>query len=162
MKPSRVLKGNPLSFSNLPIEVTPENIEAASNFAFEKWLDRWAERKAEWESSTTTPFPEPEPDDLSGSCKFTSVFAAVVFDYGIDGNHDHQFAVRKGQVIDLNAGAADVRALSNPYHLDPLFFGSKDHLKSMVSCAPRITAWLTDFDRSLTNDPTVGNAPKRT
>ena len=114
MKPSRILKGNELSFANLPLEPSPDNVEAAATFAFAKWRERWAEKKADWEKSVGSPFPEAECDDLSGSCKFTSVFAAVVFDYGIDGNHDHQFAIRKGHVIDLNAGAADVQAWRGP------------------------------------------------
>ncbi|MBY3155539.1 hypothetical protein HFO56_24750 [Rhizobium laguerreae] len=90
-----------------------------------------------------------EPQDLSGSCKFSSIFAAIVFDAGIDGNYDHQFAVKKNKIIDLNAGSADVASLSKPYLIDPIFFGSRDHMTTMKSCIPRIVEWLRAFDDAL-------------
>ena len=42
--------------------------------------------------------------------------------------------------------------MARPYDLDPLFFGSKDHMKSMKSCVPRIMDWLREFDSGLTAD----------
>lgn len=154
MKPTRVVKGHDLTFQNLPLDPSPENIEKAASFAFAKWHERWSQRKSEWENSFSSPFSESEPEDLSGSCKFSSVFAAVVFDYGIDGNYDHQFAIKKGHVIDLNSGAADVQSMEKPYAIDPLFFGSKDHMKSMKSCVPRILEWLSKFDEELSMEAT--------
>jgi hypothetical protein len=153
MKITRLTKGIDLSLENLPLDPTPENIEIASEFAFAMWKTRWADQKADWEAQFSSPFHSEEPQDLSGACKFTSIFAAVVFDAGIDGNYDHQFAVRKDQIIDLNAGAADVAALSKPYMLDPIFFGSRDHMASLKSCMPRIVDWLRAFDASLESRP---------
>jgi hypothetical protein len=151
LKPTRIIKGLDLSFENLPLDPTAENIELASEFVFEMWKARWAELKAEWESQFSFPYHSEEPEDLSGACKFSSIFAAVAFDAEIDGNYDHQFAVKKGKIIDLNAGAADVAALSKPYSLDPIFFGSRDHLASLKSCMPRVMDWLRAFDLSFSH-----------
>ncbi|MCZ7860820.1 hypothetical protein O9X98_05335 [Agrobacterium salinitolerans] len=149
MKTTRLMKGVDLSFDNLPLEPTTENIELAATFAFAMWKERWLEQKTDWESKVGSPYGTEEPSDLSGSCKFTSIFAALVFDADIDGNFDHQFAVKKGRIIDLNAGAADVVGMAKPYSLDPIFFGSRDHMASMKSCVPRIASWLRAFDESL-------------
>lgn len=157
MKITRLTKGLDLSFENLPLDPTPENIELASEFAFAMWKERWAEQKADWEAQYSSQFHSEEPQDLSGACKFSSIFAAVVFDAGIDGNYNHQFAVKKGKIIDLNAGAADVAGLAKPYMLDPIFFGSRDHMASMRTCMPRVMDWLRAFDLSLT--PTL--APRQ-
>jgi hypothetical protein len=152
MKLTRLIKDIPAPF---PIEATQANIAAAREFALSMWRERWAERKADWESKLSSPFTENEPADLSGSCKFTSVFAAAVFGGGIDGNYDHQFAVFKGGVIDLNDFASDVTALTDPYRCDTLFFGSKDHMKSMKSCLPRIENWIGSYAAAV-NTPTPG------
>lgn len=149
MKTTRLVKGVDLSFDNLPLEPTADNIEMAATFAFAMWRERWLEQKADWESKVGTLYETEEPTDLSGSCKFSSVFAALVFDADIDGNYDHQFAVKKGRIIDLNAGAADVAGMAKPYSLDPIFFGSRDHMASMKSCIPRVVSWLRAFDESL-------------
>jgi hypothetical protein len=160
VKLTRLTKGLDLSFENLPLDLTTDNIELAAEFAFAMWKDRWAELKADWEGQFSSPYHTVEPQDLSGACKFTSVFAAVVFDARIDGNYDHQFAVKKGKIIDLNAGAADVAALSKPYMLDPIFFGSRDHMTSLRSCIPRVEDWLLAFDRSLSPHVTPGACAK--
>lgn len=149
MKTTRLVKGLNLKFDNLPLEPTADNIELASVFAFDMWKDRWREQKADWEAKVGSPYHRDEPIDLSGSCKFSSIFAALVFDADLDGNYDHQFAVKNGQIIDLNSGASDVAAMSKPYALDALFFGSRDHMVSMKSCMPRVTEWLRAFDLSL-------------
>lgn len=155
MKTTRLVKGLHLAFDNLPLEPTADNIELASVFVFDMWKARWREQKTEWESKVGSPYHSDEPADLSGSCKFSSIFAALVFDADLDGNYDHQFAVKKGQIIDLNAGASDVAAMAKPYVLDALFFGSRDHIASMKSCMPRVTQWLRAFDLSLSPRPSL-------
>lgn len=149
MKSTRLLKDIELDTNNLPIEPTDENIRIASEFVMAKWTDRWSQQKSEGEAMTTTPYQHDEPSDLSGSCKFSSIFAALVFDAVIDGNENHQFAMKDGAVIDLNADASDVLTQEHPYRLDPIFFGSRDHIKSMKSCMPRIIGWVKEFDETL-------------
>jgi hypothetical protein len=152
VKTTRLTKGVEFSFTNLPLEPTADNIELAATFAFSMWRQRWREQKADWESKVGSPYHTDEPSDLSGSCKFSSIFAALAFDADLDGNYDHQFAVKRGQIIDLNGGASDVMAMEKPYGLDPIFFGSRDHMASMKSCMPRIISWLCAFDESLSLD----------
>lgn len=128
-----------------PVEPTPEAVGAAKAFAMRKWTERHEERTAEWERALGSRPSWPAPEDLSSSCKFTSVFAAAVFGGHVEGNHDHQYAVVGGRVLDLNEDAADVLALDEPYRHDPAFFGSRDHRASMESCYPRVRAWLGEF-----------------
>ena len=115
-------------------EPTDELIEAAREFVFERWKERAAERYRE------------EPKDLSYSCKFGSLFLHALIGGRITGNEDHQFVEKDGEIYDLSADAEDVAKLPHPYHMDPLFFGSRDHLVSMNSCLPRVSDWLESFD----------------
>lgn len=69
---------NHLSRGHFPIEPSEEAVQAAKVFLLQKWI----ERHHELEKSG------PEPTDLSDSCKFTSIFASVVFGGEITGNYD--------------------------------------------------------------------------
>jgi hypothetical protein len=157
MKTTRLTKGLNIYLENLPIDPTADNIELASVFVFEMWKSRWREQKNDWEEKVGSTYYIDEPTDLSGSCKFSSIFAALVFDADIDGNGVHQFAVKKGRIIDLNSGAADVTDMSAPYALDALFFGTRDHIASMTSCMPRILEWVQAFDLSLSPRPMMSD-----
>jgi hypothetical protein len=152
MKPERIL--GEVRHDRLPIEPNDDNLSAASAFALEMWRRRWEDRRDSWleEFGCLDGFRERRPEDLSGSCKFTSLFAAAVFGGAIDGNFEHQYAVKDGAIIDLNLEAEDVRSLAAPHARDPLFFGSRDHLASMRTCAPRVNAWLAEFDRRLAQE----------
>lgn len=120
-----------------PIPATPENIARAKAFVFGKWRERATER-----GHTV--------DDLSGACKFSSLFAQRVFGGKIKGNHDHQYVVLDdGQILDLNADAADVRELSIPYRHDRRFWNNKEHRESLNSCLPRVETWLKEFENEL-------------
>jgi hypothetical protein len=120
------------------IPATPENIERAKEFVFDKWKERATERGS------------PEPLDLSYSCKFTSQFARKLFGGKLQGNYDHQYLkTADGQIIDLNLDADDVKALSDPHAHDPAFFGNRDHRNSMKSCLPRVNKWVEEFKSQL-------------
>lgn len=130
----------------LPIAPEPDAVELARGFLFEKWVERWQER-VQRQSRAFGPgcrLPE-RPVDLSGSCKFTSMFAAVVFGGRIAGNADHQYAVVNGRILDLNEHAKDVRELDSPYEHDADFFGNPDHVESLESCADRVSRWIAEF-----------------
>ncbi|MEP3670906.1 MAG: hypothetical protein ABJN42_29775 [Roseibium sp.] len=121
---------------NFPIAPTPENIAAARDFVFEKWNERAAERGLAPRS------------DLSGSCKFSSLFAQTVFGTSLQGNYHHQFGVlADGTVLDLNAEARDVQELDNPWVHDPDFWENPEHIESLESCAPRVAGWIKEFEQ---------------
>lgn len=120
--------------STLP--ATPEMIAQAKVFVLRKWLERAQERGSSL------------PADLSGSCKFSSMFAQRIFGGEIRGNYDHQYVqLPDGRIIDLNIDAADVSALDDPHHHDSEFWGGPDHVESMASCRPRVDQWVAEFLR---------------
>jgi hypothetical protein len=121
--------------SHFPIEASPENIMLAKDFVFRKWLERATEMGLQ------------EPEDLSGSCKFTSMFAQKVFGGRIRGNYHHQFVeLENGEILDLNMDARDVKSLGElAYYHDRRFFGNPDHRESLKSCMFRVQTWVTEF-----------------
>lgn len=114
-------------------EPTPEFLDDLRAFIMPRWRERELARYF------------PEPDDLSRSCKFTSLFLRALIGGRIAGNEDHQFVIRNGEVLDLNAGAGDMAALDDPYFDDPGFLGNRDHCDSLDSCLPRVSQWLAEF-----------------
>jgi hypothetical protein len=126
-------------FDGFPIETTPENMSAVREFLLEKWLERYDEvgRGA------------PRPTDLSDSCKFSALFGTVVFGADVGGNYDHVHNVLDGEVIDINAHAADVVALADPYRQDEAFLRSEGLFDSLVSCSHRVETWIEDFRDSM-------------
>ncbi len=117
------------------IPATPAAVAAARDFALAKWKERAAERGL------------PEPSDLTDACNFTCLFARVLFGGRIAGNWDHRFNVLSdGGVIDLNADAADVRALGEDAYLeDPEFMARREFLDRLPSCAIRVERWLAEY-----------------
>ena len=110
--------------------LTEDNLRLAREAIAELWAERASERG------------RPPPDDLSGSCKFSSMLVAAVFGLRMRGNADHQFCVTgDDEVIDLNEDASDVRALERPHRHDPRFWMSPDHAASLASCEPRVARW---------------------
>jgi hypothetical protein len=116
---------------------TPEAIEACKTTALEMWRRRAAERR------------EPEPYDLSSSCKFTTQFAKLIFGGEIRGNHDH-FHLRCpcGVIVDLNADARDVMDIReqgrDPLLHDRRLMRSRDVRESLASCLPRAVRWALE------------------
>lgn len=118
------------------LPATGDNLERARAFVFGQWQARAAERG------------EPAPNDLSGACKFSTLFVKLVFGGRIEGQWSHQYNVVDGAVVDLNRDAADVRGLAQPHWHDPVFFGNPDHLDSLQSCLPRVGEWAEKFAES--------------
>jgi len=141
--------------SPFPIPATPANIERARAFVLRKWQQRVSE------------MGRPVPDDLSGSCKASSMFAQRVFGGKIMGNYHHQFVeLDNGDILDLNADAADVAKVRSdfvarqagktfsgerhtlprdPHSHDRTWFGNPDHKDSMKSLEPRVAQWVKEF-----------------
>lgn len=127
------------------LEPTRENLARAQEFVLKKWRERATERGY------------PEPDDLSSSCKFTSLFVQAIFGGQIRGNYEHQYVVLNGEIIDLNKDAADVRSMEDPHEHDESWFGNADHLDSMESCKPRVKDWVREFQASLNESFTLNS-----
>jgi len=144
-----------LTVPPFPIEATEENVSAAKAFVLSKWQERHDARATEWEQAMGRPYYNERPTDLSSSCKFTSVFAAVVFGGEIEGNEAHQFAVVEGRVVDLNEDAGDVAGTEGIYRNDPVFMWSRDHKESMESCLPRVADWIGEFALLMSPEPAV-------
>ncbi len=115
------------------LPATDENVEAARAFAAERWAERAREMGL------------PAPADMSGACKFNSLFVKAVFGGAVAGHYDHLHNVVDGRVVDLQAGAADVRALADPYRNDPDFLWDDDLAYSLGTCLPRVSAWTQGF-----------------
>lgn len=137
------------------LPVTPENIAAAKEFVFAKWIERAKE------------YGHDAPVDLSSACKFASLFAAEVFDGQVRGNFFHQWVeLPNGQRLDLNDEAEDVatmlrgeipadtqdyaalsrKRLPKPlYTHDPRHMRSRDNRDSMASIKPRVMRWADEF-----------------
>lgn len=117
-----------------PLDPRPDILEIVRQVAFEGWRERARERGRQ------------DPEDLSGSCKFTSLLAQRLFGGRLRGNADHQYLELPGKVrVDLNAEARDVLALQadgiDPWRHDPLFWGNSDHRASLLSCKARVDQW---------------------
>lgn len=110
----------------------------ARQHALSMWRERALERG------------EAAPTDLSGSCKFVSIFVKLIFGGSIEGNASHQFnRLCNGEILDLNRDAADVALLDRPYFHDTTFFGNPEHIESLGSCVPRSQRWAELFLASL-------------
>lgn len=113
--------------------LTDAEFALAQRFIFAKWGETARQRG------------EPPPTDLPRSCKFATLFMRSVFGGVIAGNYQHQFNIINGSIVDLSENAADVRALSAPYHHEPDLFCIAEHVASMDGCRPRVAAWVADF-----------------
>ena len=111
--------------------------------AYQIAIDGWRARAKERGNSS--------PIDLSGSCKFSTLFVKSIFGGAVQGNKDHQYNVIDGIVVDLNAGSQDIKGMTDKgidvYRHDELFFGNEDHLASMLSCVGRVKDWKSQFER---------------
>ena len=125
------------------LPATHENLERAKEFVLQKWRERAAERG------------HAEPEDLSSSCKFSSLFVQAIFGGQIQGNYEHQYVVLNGEIIDLNKDAADVKSMDDPHTHDESWFGNDGHLDSLESCKPRVKDWVREFKSSLNESFTL-------
>jgi len=84
-----------------------------------------------------------EPQDLSGACKFATLFAQELFGGNITGNWHHIFLMNKGKKIDLIDGVGvpiKYKKLN-----DPVFLKSAEFKKSLSFCYPRVKKWVIEF-----------------
>lgn len=113
-------------------------------FALRKWSDRAKERG------------EPEPSDLSSSCKFMALLLQQLFGGEIRGNWHHvHVRLPDGAIVDLNSDAQDVRNLRltgiDPYRHDRSFIRSREFRESLASCTRRVEEWVDEW-RQMTFD----------
>lgn len=110
-----------------------ERFGQAKSFVFRKWCELADERHA---------FP---PTDLSGSCKYGSLFMNQVFGGSIRGHYEHQYNIIEGRIVDLSHDAIDVGRIINPYLHEPGFFAIPERQASLDNCLPRVTCWVVQF-----------------
>ncbi|TLX17062.1 hypothetical protein [Rhizobium sp. MHM7A] len=115
------------------IEPSPENLTMVREFLLEKWRQRAAELDKE------------PPTDLTDSCKFSALFGSVVFGADIGGNWNHVYNLVDGEIVDINAEAADVKGRRGIYKHDSSFIESYDFRESMKTCRERVSTWLREF-----------------
>lgn len=110
-----------------------EHFAQAKVFVFRKWCELAIERGAT------------APIDLSGSCKYGSLFMNRVFGGVIWGHYEHQFNVIDGRIVDLSHDALDVGKINNPYLHEPDFFKIPRKRAALNKCLPRVDRWVEQF-----------------
>ncbi len=87
----------------------------------------------------------PPPADLSGSCKYGSLFMQSVYGGGIRGHFAHQYNFIDGRVVDLSHDALDVGRMRQPYLHEPDYFLVPQLQQALAGCAPRALRWAAEF-----------------
>ena len=85
------------------------------------------------------------PLDLSGACKYGSLFMQQVFGGEVQGHYAHQYNRIAGRLIDLSHDALDVGAMTHPYLHDPDYFEIPEYREKLLACLPRVRVWVDDF-----------------
>lgn len=111
----------------------PAQFPLAQAFVFRKWVEWAVQREA-------TP-----PLDLSGACKYGSLFMCQVYGGSIQGHYQHQYNHINGLQVDLSQDAADVAAMTHPYLHEPLYFAIPEGQVSLESCLPRVDRWVLQY-----------------
>lgn len=117
-----------------------ERFAQAKAFVFLKWCERASERHS------------PPPADLSGSCKYGSLFMNGVFGGAICGHYQHQYNVIGGRIVDLSHDAMDVGKIINPYLHEPDFFAIPEKQAALAACLPRVGRWVAQFLTELNDE----------
>jgi hypothetical protein len=112
---------------------TYANFALAKVFFFERWCQWAAERDAA------------APQDLSGACKYGSLFMRSVFGGALRGHFQHQYNLIDGRLVDLSHDAHDVGRMSHPYQHEPEYFDIPEQQRSLDGCLPRAEAWAEAF-----------------
>jgi len=112
---------------------TYENFAKAKVFVFGKWRENAVDGK------------RIQPTDLSGSCKYGSLFMLYVFGGTIRGHYEHQFNFINGRLVDLSHDAVDVGRMSNPYLHEPEYFVIPEFRAALTQCMPRAEQWAEEF-----------------
>lgn len=116
-----------------------ENFAKAKVFVFGKWRENAVDGKLI------------QPTDLSGSCKYGSLFMQYVFGGAIRGHYEHQYNFINGRLVDLSHDAVDVGCMSNPYLHEPTYFVIPEFQASLNQCVPRAKIWAEEFLANQTN-----------
>jgi hypothetical protein len=93
------------------------------------------------------------PGDLSGSCKYGSIFMQSVFGGAIRGHYAHQYNFIDGHLVDLSHDALDVGRMNNPYLHEPEYFAIPEMQVSLAACLPRAQRWADQFVASRPETP---------
>lgn len=106
---------------------------SAKIFVFDRWCELAQERQLE------------RPYDLSGACKYGSLFMRAVFGGAIRGHFEHQFNMIDGRIVDLSHDARDVGRMRDPYLHEQDFFSVPEVQRSLAGCMPRAGHWAETF-----------------
>lgn len=115
------------------LQYDAQHFASARAFVFERWCELAGERGLA------------RPQDLSGACKYGSLFVQQVFGGTIRGHFEHQFNRIGGRIVDLSHDALDVGRMSNPYLHERDFFSVPEVQRSLAGCLPRATRWADEF-----------------
>jgi hypothetical protein len=110
-----------------------ERFAQAKVFIFRKWCEQAAERHV------------PAPTDLSGSCKYGSLFMNIIFGGSICGHYEHQYNIIGGRIVDLSHDAIDVGRIADPYLHEPDYFLIPEKQASLNGCLPLVELWAVEF-----------------
>ena len=111
-----------------------ERFAQAKIFVFRKWCDQAKDRGL---------LP---PADLSGSCKYGSLFMNQSFSvarYTVIMNINTISS--GGRIVDLSHDAIDVGRITNPYLHEPDYFAIPEKRASLNKCLPRVEGWVIEF-----------------
>lgn len=122
----------------------------AKDFVFRMWCELAIERQV------------PSPEDLSGACKYGSLFVREVFGGVIEGHYAHQFNRIGVRLVDLSHDACDVGRMRNPYLHDADYFQIPEYHASLSACTPRVEGWVAGFMREANAAAASGTAPGAT
>jgi hypothetical protein len=107
----------------------------AKDFVFRMWCALAAERLQRL------------PQDLSGACKYGSLFMQQIFGGSIEGHYAHQFNRIDTRVVDLSHDALDVSRMRTPYLHDAEYFDIPEYRIALQACGPRVDSWAQAFMR---------------
>lgn len=110
-----------------------EHFALAKVFVFKKWCEQAAERGIK------------TPTDLSGACKYGSLFMQLVFGGSIRGHYEHQYNLIGGRIVDLSHDALDVGRILNPYLHEADYFNIPEKRAALDLCLPRVRPWVRQF-----------------
>lgn len=116
-----------------PVAYDYARFAAAKVWFFERWVDMAQEHG------------RVKPSDLSGSCKYGSIFMRTVFGGSIRGHYEHQYNFIDGRLVDLSHDALDVGRMRNPYLHEPDYFAIAELQAALDLCAPRAKLWADQF-----------------
>ncbi|MBP6676815.1 MAG: hypothetical protein KA185_16145 [Vitreoscilla sp.] len=86
-----------------------------------------------------------QPTDLSGACKYGSLFMQGVFGGELRGHYEHQYNFIAGRLVDLSHDAADVGRMRQPYLHEPDYFAVPELQAALELCLLRTDAWAAEF-----------------